>query len=476
MSGVTDDTREGLDDHSDGSRARALSTEAFETVFEHASDAIFVVDVENDRVVECNGAAEDLVEYSRSELQSMPASDLHPHNLPAFRAFAQRVLEQGEGWTDEVTCYCKSGEIVPAEMSASVVELDGRSHIVNHVRERTDEDRRDWFEALLEHSSDLITVVKPDGTVRYQSPSIEPVLGYERGAVRGRDFFEFLHPDDKQEVRERVAEITGASSSVVTRMEFRFREADGSWAWLESIASYRPDASITGIVLNSRDVTARKENYQQAVVLNRVLRHNLRNGLNVILGYADRLTDADTPSITDNAERIRSTAEDLHDATTYVSDLSDILESHASQHRHDVAALVRATVRSLAEDHPNVTFDCDLPGELHVSAAPKLDVALDHVIRNAVEHNDATDPRVEVVVRPPTDGEYAEVVVADNGPGIPQQEREVLLRGEETPLKHSSGLGLWMLNWIITRSGGRIAVDENEPRGSRVTIELPTAE
>lgn len=336
----------------------------------------------------------------------------------------------------------------------------------------------DWFEALLEHSSDLITVVQADGTVRYQSPSVEPILGYESGTLQGEVFFEFVHPDDRSALRDRLASMTDNEGSLVTRLEYRIRRADGSWAWLEGIASYRPETPIPGVVFNSRDVTTRKESYQQAAVLNRVLRHNLRNGLNVILGHAQRLADAESPEAAASAEIIQSTAADLHATTSYVGDLWDILETpRISQHRQDVVTLVRETVGPLAADYPGVAFDCDLPDEQCVVAAPKLSVALDHVVRNAVEHNDSDEPRVEISVGEPDSGdEYVEVTVADNGPGIPEQEREVLLEGEETPLEHSSGVGLWLLNWIITRSGGRVVFHENEPRGSRVTLSLPPAD
>jgi PAS domain S-box-containing protein len=124
-----------LDDRrSETTSATTPSEKKFKTVFEHANDAIFIVDIENDSIVDCNPAAVELVGYSHEELRSMPASDLHPHNIGRFMEFADRVLREGEGWTDDITCYCKSGDIIPAEMSASVIELDGRPHIVNHVR------------------------------------------------------------------------------------------------------------------------------------------------------------------------------------------------------------------------------------------------------------------------------------------------------------------------------------------------------
>jgi signal transduction histidine kinase len=124
-----------------------------------------------------------------------------------------------------------------------------------------------------------------------------------------------------------------------------------------------------------------------------------------------------------------------------------------------------------------VTFECEFPEEQYVSAAPKLSVAIDNIVQNAVEHNDADAPRVEITIRPATaETEYVELTVADNGPGIPEQEREVLLKGKETDLRHGSGLGLWIVKWVVTRSGGRIDFDKNDSRGSRVTLVLPVAE
>jgi PAS domain S-box-containing protein len=452
--------------------------QTFEAVFEHANDAIFVVDLENDSIVDCNPAAEELVEYSREELLSMPASDLHPHNLPQFMDFAESVLERGHGWTDEITCYCKSGDILPAEMSASVVELDGRPHVVNLIRQRTDEEERDWFKALIEHGNDLITVVKPDGTIRYQSATSDAVLGYAPDDLRDEQYVEFIHPEDKADVQESLAQMANASTGMVRRLEYRFRRLDGSWAWLDGAISYRPEQTITGFVINARDVTSRKQSQQQAAVLNRTMRHNLRNELTVIISHAERLANADDSTVASNAEAILSRAWKLHDTTTYTKDLNDILESsRVAQRQFDLTALVEETVADLMDSYSEATFDVDIPDEQAVVAAPKLRIAIDHVLRNAIQHNDSDTPRIEVTVRPP--GRQSSdvcVTVADNGPGIPAQQREVLLEGEETPLKHGNGIGLWLVNWIITRSGGQITFDKNEPRGSRVTLSLSPAD
>jgi len=463
----------GSDDPSGNPSA---SRRTFEAIFEHANDAIFIVDIEGDRIVDCNPAAEELVEFSREELLSMDASELHPHNFSQFASFAETVIADGEGWTDEITCYRRDGEIIPAEMSASVIELDGRPHLVNHIRETTDRAERDWFQSLIEHGTDIMLIVEADGTVRYESASLTTVLGHE--TVHDESVFDYVHPDDVSTLRETVEMFEVISGSSESTHEFRSRRADNSWAWLEATLSNRPDSPISGYVLNARDVTTRKESRQQAIVLNRMLRHNLRNGLNVVIGHAEQFADAETPEVAGSGEAVVSKAWELYEQASYAKELADILESaHHTQRPHNLSVLVDETVDDLADSYSEVVFSVDLPERVCVMAAPKLGLAVEHIVRNAAEHNDAATPRVDISAQTPaTDAGVVELTVADNGPGIPADEKEVLLDGQETPLKHGSGLGLWIVNWIITRTGGRIAFERNEPRGSRVTLAMPPAE
>ena len=119
-----------------------------------------------------------------------------------------------------------------------------------------DDDRR--IHALIEHTTDLITIVEPDGTITFESPSAEAAVGWTPAELVGRSAFDFVHPDDVAGLRAVFLEALSAPRSV-RRAEFRFLHKHGGWRTLVSIGRNALDEpSIAGIVVSSRDVTERR--------------------------------------------------------------------------------------------------------------------------------------------------------------------------------------------------------------------------
>src|ERR1700675_2079220 len=121
------------------------------------------------------------------------------------------------------------------------------------------ERREEHYRSLIEHSLDLISILNVDGTIRYVSPSHERVLGYPSDDLVGQNVFGFIHTDDIAGVKESFARQDGAAS-----LDCRFRHKDGSWRMLESFGrnlSHVP--GVSGLVVNSRDVTDRKRLEEQ---------------------------------------------------------------------------------------------------------------------------------------------------------------------------------------------------------------------
>jgi PAS domain S-box-containing protein len=118
------------------------------------------------------------------------------------------------------------------------------------------------FQALIENALDIITIIDAEGIIRYESPSVERVLGYKPAELIGLNLAELLHPDDASKATRFLKAIKSPAPEGETPigqvMEVRFRHQDGSWRILESVARVLDTPSVTGIVINSRDITARK--------------------------------------------------------------------------------------------------------------------------------------------------------------------------------------------------------------------------
>jgi two-component system cell cycle sensor histidine kinase/response regulator CckA len=114
------------------------------------------------------------------------------------------------------------------------------------------------FRALIERSMDLTAVLDADGRIKYASPSVTRLLGYEPAELSGQVAFAWLHPDDQARTQE-VFRVAVADESRVIKEEFRFRHKDGSWRAFEAVVSnLLDDPAVAGLVINSRDITDRR--------------------------------------------------------------------------------------------------------------------------------------------------------------------------------------------------------------------------
>lgn len=228
-----------------------------------------------------------------------------------------------------------------------------------------------------------------------------------------------------------------------------------------------------------RDVTDRTNRQQRVEVLNRVLRHNLNNDLTVISGQTELLLETvDDSDVVDRLESILRTAQNLTRLSEEARGLEKQMDTSGSKSENvrlaSLAGEVRETVTS---DSQGVTYENTVPEELVIEGSKDLvKLALTHLVENAIKHNDSEEPHVEVRTDFEADRTYPLIVsVVDDGPGIPDQERRVIERGDETALEHGSGLGLWTVRWAVTRLGGEVTFGGREPRGTVVSLRLPQA-
>ncbi|MFT4922453.1 MAG: signal transduction histidine kinase [Haloarculaceae archaeon] len=215
----------------------------------------------------------------------------------------------------------------------------------------------------------------------------------------------------------------------------------------------------------------------QSRVLNRVLRHNLRNDMNVITAHTDVLLDDDLdPSVEPKVRKIRQSALNLIETSEHARTIYDDLLSRADREPKpvEITDVVTEVVELFRGDFPDATVRTDLPDEAWTVDSHAVPVIVEELCRNALIHNDHPDPEREVDIDVETDSDTTRLIVRDNGPGMPAFERELLTgERERSPTEHGSGLGLWVVNWLVDDLGGTVSTVTPEDRGTVVTVSLP---
>jgi len=203
-------------------------------------------------------------------------------------------------------------------------------------------------------------------------------------------------------------------------------------------------------------------------VLDRVLRHNIRNDVTVIRAMGQLLREQRENC--SQCATIIERSDALIDMSETARHLGKLINEGGSRRSVDVATLLERVAAEIGERHPAATITVDAPEQLVVDALPSLETALRELLDNAAKHG-GERPQVRATVSEREDS--VELTVRDDGPGLPEAETDVLQTGTETQLVHGSGLGLWSVYWIVTSHGGEVDISTTD--GTTVRLSLPRA-
>ncbi|PYX32066.1 MAG: hypothetical protein DMG77_04425 [Acidobacteria bacterium] len=486
------------------------SEEKYHNLINTASDAILVIDAESRLILEANSKACELLGIPESELVGMRDDQLYPADK---REEYRRYLTPPAGGTargGELELRRAHGSIVPVEVSAGTAEISGRRAVVGIFR-----DIRERFEAaavlrrseerfgyLIQNLSDIITVVAVDGTMLYHSPSVERVVGYRPSELIGNSLLDFIHPDDLASVRAGLERV-GLQPGTAVPPEFRFRHKDGSWVWLEAFANnLLNDAAVGGIVVTSRDVTARRgleDQVRQSQKMEAVGRlaggiaHDFNNMLMVIRGYAEMMMHhaAGAPGVRQSAETIVRTTES---AASLTRQLLSFARKHVfSPQVIDLNALVgemSKMLRGLLGEEMELAVKLD-PWLGSISADPGQ---LEQVIMNLVVNARDAMPQggrlgIETANMNVQDGsarhhavvpagKYVRLTVSDSGIGMDSETQSHIFEPFFTTKskEEGTGLGLSVVYNIVRNSGGHLWVNSEPGHGSAFHVYFPRVE
>jgi PAS domain S-box-containing protein len=323
-------------------------------------------------------------------------------------------------------------------------------------------------------------VLGADGTVIYQSPSVERVLGYRPEERIGLNIFVdvITHPDDMEAKRRFLADALARPGEPVAG-GWRLAHKDGSWRDIEAVGvNLLGDPAVGGIVATYRDATERRRAEEERRRLVAMVAHELRTPLTTIAGYAalmerrERYDAKALAIIREQARRLERLTLDLRDS---VRAEAGVLSLHRAATEPSVLiagtveqvriATGRAIAADIARDLPTANWDADRVAQV-----------LGNLLLNAVQH---TPPAGAVSVRAEDAGVAVRMVVADTGAGIPPEALprifEPFYRAGESgaDAARGMGLGLPITKALVERHGGTIAVASAVGEGTTFTITLP---
>ncbi len=625
-----------------------LSTEAeqqrdlFRNMFESSNDAVFIIDPESEEIRECNPQACELLGYSKDELRSSSPDLIHPDVKSEFWTFVDSVIENGRGYTTELTCRTKGDKQIRAEISASALHVDGQPHFLASVRDVTTRyeqrqvlkrlptvtadmmeaptkhevaevavaaakhvfgyniagvrllntestpetldlvaatsetfelleatptvyergesvvggvferqesislsniqssetpfgykpirsvmcfplgahgvvsigatesaafrdadvelmgllaatttaaltraereeslsEQTEYFRALFENATDAIADVKFENGGPYiqdVNPEFERVFGCERATVRGNSLTELVAPPNEEGASQSLIARAFVDGRTTVDTEGRRETATGQRDFLIRVVPIQQNDEHLGAYVVYTDITEQKRRDQQLQVLNRVLRHNIRNKLNIVRGAVEWSLDHERNVPTPLAESGLDAINELLDLSESARTLLSKTNSEQNLKPVPIVDLIERPVRSLREQYPDADISTAIETDEWLSGSVQLDRALKELCENAITHSTQASPVVAITAEPIKNRtDWVEITVEDNGPGIPDAQQAVLQKGEETQLQHGNGLGLWTVHWIVTTAGGDLTLSNRDGPGATVTLRLPT--
>ncbi|WP_436902812.1 PAS domain S-box protein [Halovenus halobia] len=450
----------------------------FEGIAENSSDIIFRVDTDA-QFTYVSAAVERILGY---EPETMVGQQFYDYLCESGIETADPAYERlltGTPVEGLVLDFLDvNDQAVTLEINATPVTDDGEvvgvQGVGRDVTERQAQQRELRIKnRAMDDATMGITIVdphQPNDPMIYINDGFERLTGYSEAEALGRNcrFLQGEGTDPEAVARFREA-IEAGESTTVELLNYR---KNGTPFWNRvQINPVFDESELTQYLGFQTDVTERRRTEQLIQLLNRVLRHNLRNGMSVVGGSAATLPDADRDQLRETSDRLARVSDELTGLSEQARDLEATARTERSPERLDVDGLLDSLADSARHRWPDADVSVTVETDADACAGPELERALSELLENAVKHNPSPSPTVEITTT--REAEWLEITVRDDGPGIDDMERAAINTGTETGLEHGSGLGLWLVNWIVTRYGGSFRLPENDSDDTTALVRVP---
>jgi len=390
-------------------------------------------------------------------------------------------------WVEDNTTIVKDDEGNPIYHQGILTDISDRVRVRNILEES---ERR--YRTLVQNTTDIISVIKQDGTITYESPSFYRLMGYSEEEGIGMNAFALIHPEDLENVIQEFTKLV-ENSDTPTSVSYRLRKKDGTYIYLESVGvNLSDDKLIQGFVINSRDVTERlnqqnqlREYASNLEKINKeldqfayIVSHDLKAPLRAINNLSEWIEeDLDSIMQDDTRKNFGMLKGRISRMELLINGILQYSRAGRMKAEHvdlELNSFLNDLVNHL---DPPASFKVHVQENMPTLSIEKIAIEqiFSNFISNAIKYN--SNPNPEVWITHEDHGDKHHFAVTDNGPGIPEEFSEKVFVIFQTlqarDVIESTGVGLAIVKKIVEEKGGTVWVQNLPPKGASFQFTIP---
>ncbi|MCG8619132.1 MAG: PAS domain S-box protein [Desulfobacterales bacterium] len=479
------------------------SEEKYRSVFEQAYEGIILVNSKDGRIVEFNQAAHDHLDYTRAEFQALTVDDIHGDVQALYTQSHLEQIKTAGHDAFEAQHKTKTGQMRDVLISSHALTLKGDDFFVSMIQDITERKHTErslkQYARIVSATSDLMSFI--DDAYVYQAVNEAYLTAHQKKSrdIVGRSIPDLMGAQVFEKTIKANIDRCLSGETVTYKSWFDYKGSGRRYMEVTYFPYADTDANITGIVVNSRDITDRKKLEEQLVQSQKMesigtlaggIAHEFNNILSIIIGNNELIME-DMPewSLT------RTYSDEIRQASLRARDIVKHLLTFSRQDRSaktpidmasvvsDAVKLIRTTTPTNIEIRENISRDC-LPINGNTTQIHQI---LINLCSNALDALPATNGTIDIAlfnteteneINGLAPGKFVNLIVRDNGSGI---NREILPRIFEPyfttkEVGEGSGIGLAVVHGIVENHGGAITCDSRRNQGTTFSILLPACE
>lgn len=444
---------------------------ARKTVLEEMDAMVFLLD-EHGRIETVNNAVEETF-GTEQELAGTQVTQVLGEEVPT-------ETESSGGRNHEITTTV-DGERRYLTVNRSLLTdyretLLGQLLVCRDVTQRTRRERElQQYTELVQTVGDPMYVLDDEGYYERVNDAFVEFTGYDRSEIVGNHVKTIVMSSDFEAATALLQNLIEDETKKWETVELRGVTADGEEVITEAQITpiFDEAGDFVGSVGSLRDIRERKQREQDLEllkdILTRVFRHNVRNDLMVVQNHARLIERSDDGDSSEHVSKILDASERLLEHSEKARLIEQVIHTDELVET-DLTHTVDRVVHSLTTEYPDAKIATDLTADATVMAHPEIAKGIKELIENAIQHTpDGAIP--EVSIRIDQQSAVTTVYIEDAAGGLADHEIEVLREESESDLKHGSGVGLWLVRWLVEYSDAELLLQRTSD-GTQIGVQF----